>query len=125
MKKNKKVAIVDDDQFLLKMYATKFKKEGYEVVTYTNGQDAIEGIKEEQPGVVLLDIIMPGVDGIKVLQVLKDDKKTSGIPVVLLTNLDGEEVRKEGAKSGALYFVNKAAFLPKTIVEMVGEILSD
>jgi len=123
--KNKKIAIVDDDVFLLDMYSLKFKKEGFDVVVYNNGKDAIEKIPIDQPNIVLLDIIMPQIDGIKVLQSLKNKPQTKDIPVILLTNLDGEEIRKKGARSGALYFINKAEYLPSNIAKMVNEVLAD
>ncbi len=121
--KKRAITIVDDDEFLLDMYAIKFRKEGYAVTTYSDGSSAIDGISESNPDIVLLDVVMPGMDGIEVLQKLKSEENTKDIPVVLMTNLDGEDVRKRGAQSGALYFINKAAYLPKAVVRMVDEIL--
>ncbi len=123
-KPNKKtIAIVDDDDFLLDMYAIKFRKEGYNVITYSDSKKALTGIPSKMPELVLMDVVMPGINGIELLQELKRNKKTSNIPVILMTNLDGEDVRKRSAENGALYFINKAAYLPKAVVSMVDEIL--
>ena len=125
MTKGKTVAIIDDDEFLLDMYATKLQKVGYEVLTYKNGVDALKDLPNQNAALILLDIIMPEMDGIDVLQKLKSNDRTKKIPVILLTNLDDEKVRKKGAKGGALYFLNKAAYLPREVTSIVDDILEE
>lgn len=125
MTKGKTIAIIDDDEFLLDMYATKLQKVGYDVLTYKTGVEALRDLPKKKAALILLDIVMPEMDGIDVLQQLKQNEQTKKTPVILLTNLDDEKVRKKGAEGGALYFLNKAAYLPREVTAIIDDILEE
>ncbi len=119
----KKVFIVDDDPFILDMYVVKFKEAGFALETATDGKEAIAAIKKSIPDIVLLDVIMPLVDGFDVLQKLKEDAATKKIPVVLLTNLGQKEDTEKGFQMGAVDYIVKAHFTPSEVVEKVKKLL--
>jgi DNA-binding response OmpR family regulator len=81
-----KILIVDDDQNILRLYKEELEEEGYVVVTATNGQEAIEQFEKEDPDVVTLDILLPDIDGIKLLRQMKEKKPR--LPVIMSTAYD-------------------------------------
>lgn len=118
-----KVLLVEDDSFLLNMYATKFEVENFDVVTAEDGEKGLAAAKEKLPDIILLDIMMPKMDGFEVIKALKSDHSTQGIPVILLTNLNQKEEVEKGLAMGAIDYLIKAHFMPSEVVEKVKEIL--
>lgn len=106
--KNKKILIVEDEFSLLNVLKMKFEQGNYKVYIASNGKEGIEMAKKEIPDLILLDIIMPEMDGFEVLKELKDNKETKGIPVVILTNSGREEEVEKGYEMGALDYLVKA-----------------
>jgi len=123
MKKKYKICIIDDEKIILNLYKEKLTRLDYDVITYLSGKDAIENIPKEMPDLILLDIIMPEMDGIKTLEKIRADKQMNKIPIIFLTNLDDDKVKKEAVEKGALYFLNKAEYLPKNVADLIKEIL--
>lgn len=117
------VLIVEDDAFLLNMYADKFRGEGFEVLVATNGADAVKTAQSEAPDVILLDIMLPGMDGFEVLTALKGDAASAAIPVILLTNLSQKEDIDRGRQLGATDFLIKAHSMPHEVVARVRAVL--
>jgi len=117
------VLIVEDDNFLLNMYRTKLELEGYTVLTATNGEAGWKTIKEKKPNLVLLDIIMPKMNGWEVLKEIKSDKNLKNIPVIMLTNLGQKEDIQKSFKLGASEYLIKAHFLPSEVVEKIKKLL--
>ena len=105
------------------MYKIKFELNGFTVYTAKDGKSGIALIVEKRPDAVLLDIVMPEVDGFDVLKVVKKDARVSKIPVILLSNLDSAKDRRHACELGALYFLPKAEYLPKEVVKLVKELL--
>ncbi len=97
-----KVLIIEDDKFLSKIYSTKLEKEGIDADFALDGAEGLEKIASGKPKLVLLDLIMPKVDGFEVLETMKKDPKMKKIPVIVLSNLgqgsDVERAKKLGAK---------------------------
>ncbi|NIM47416.1 MAG: response regulator [Candidatus Aenigmarchaeota archaeon] len=123
-KTNKKVLIVDDDPYILKMYQLKLGFEDYEIETAENGKIALEKIKNFKPDVVLLDILMPEMDGFGVLEEMKKESDHKKTKVIVLTNF-GEAENLEKAKSfGVGDFIVKTQLTPTQVVERVKKILS-
>jgi DNA-binding response OmpR family regulator len=118
-KKTPKVLIIEDDNFLLSMYATKFQKDNFEVISAEDGEKGLAKAKKEKPDIILLDIILPKMDGFQVLEKLKSEKETKDISVLLLTNLSQQEDSKKGLSLGADDYLIKAHFMPSEIVEKV------
>jgi len=115
----KKILIIEDDKFLLKVIKKKLLKENYTVVEALDGEQGIKGIKKEKPDLVLLDLILPEMDGFEVLTKMKADPKTAKIPVIVLSNLGEEQQVKKGLKMGANDYLIKAHFTPGEIIERI------
>lgn len=114
-----KVLIIDDEQAILKMYSAPFEAVGDEVITALEGETGLKFAKEQIPDVILLDIIMPRVNGLDVLKTLKDDPATNNIPVILLTNLPEECSGEKAKELGAAGYLVKAQNEPSKVVEIV------
>lgn len=115
----KKIILVEDDPFLRNLMLTKLQKEGFNVTEAFDGEDGLKKANELKPSLILLDLILPGINGFEVLQQLKSDPATSGIPVIILSNLGSRTDVEKGLKLGAYDFMIKAHFTPEEIVEKV------
>ena len=118
-----KILLVDDDRLMVKMYQGKFEDDGYEVAVATNGELGIDKALEFKPDLILLDIMMPKVNGLEMLKRLKEKETTKKIPVILLTNVGSEEDAKHGLSLGAVAYLVKAHYDVKDIVKKVKEVL--
>ncbi len=115
----KKILIVEDDKFLRELITRKLIAENYEIVEAIDGEEGLKKIKEEKPDLVLLDLILPGIDGFEVLSKMKDDPALASIPVIILSNLGQREDVEKGLKLGAVDYLVKAHFTPNEIIEKV------
>lgn len=115
----KNILIIEDDKFLRELIAQKLKKEGYKISEAIDGEEGVKKIKEEKPDLILLDLILPGIDGFEVLSRMKEDPVLAKIPVVILSNLGQKEDVERGLKLGAVDYLIKAHFTPGEIVEKV------
>ncbi len=122
MKKNT-ILLVEDDEFLAELYATKLTLEGYKVILATDGMKGLKLAKEKSPSLILLDILLPKLDGYQVLAELKKDSKAKDIPVVLLTNLSQRNEVKRGLDLGAVDYLIKAHFMPSEVVAKIKKYL--
>ncbi|MEK7202805.1 MAG: response regulator [Patescibacteria group bacterium] len=124
MLNNKKtILIVEDDLMISSIYKSKFEMDGFIVVVANNGAEGIELAKKEKPDIIMLDIILPQVDGFSVLEKIKKDKQTKLIPVIMLTNLSTEEDAAKGKELGAIDYLIKASLTPKQISEKIKQYL--
>ncbi len=121
----KNILIIEDDRFLRELIARKLSNEGYNISEAIDGEEGIKKIKEEKPDMVLLDLILPGIDGFEVLSQMKDksEESVSKIPVIILSNLGQREDVERGLKLGAVDFLIKAHFTPGEIIEKVKSVL--
>lgn len=118
-----KILIVEDDKFLRELISQKLKNEGYEISEAIDGEEGIKKIKDEKPSLVLLDLILPGIDGFEVLTRMKQDPAVSAVPVIILSNLGQKEDVERGLKIGASDYLIKAHFTPGEIIEKIKNIL--
>lgn len=118
-----KILIIDDEEPILKMYGEALT--GHEVVTAANGDDGVSKAEKEIPDLILLDIIMPQVNGLDVLERLKENKETSSIPVIMLTNLPQEASADKARSLGAKDYFVKAEFEPEKLANKVNKLLSE
>ena len=118
-----RVLLVEDDDFLRKICRTKMEREGFNVSVAINGKEALKKIIEGDPQIVLLDIILPIMDGFEVLKRVKEDSSKSSIPIIMLTNLGQESEIEKGFKLGAEDYIVKAHLTVGEIIEKVKEIL--
>jgi len=117
-----KVLIIDDDPFIADMYVIKFKDEHFDVATAQNGKDGLKKIQEFDPDVILIDIVMPDMDGFHVLEELK--KQGGKVhKIIMLTNLGQKEDVERGIGLGATDYMVKAHFTPSEVVERVRGLL--
>ena len=124
MADKKKILLAEDEKMIADMYSTKFTLEGYEVVTARDGAEALAMAKSEKPDIILLDIIMPKLDGFVVLKSIREDAILKSTPVILLTNLGQEDDIKKGKQLGADDYFVKANHSPQEIVEKVKTVLA-
>ena len=82
------ILIVEDEKDIVKMLEYNLKKEGYKTLAVRNGEDAIDSAKNEHPDLIILDLMLPGIDGLEVCKKIKSDSKTASIPIIMLTTTD-------------------------------------
>ncbi len=114
-----KILLVDDDEFLLDMYSLKFKEAQFNIDVAGNGTIALEKIRANTYQVVLLDIVMPGLDGFEVLTQIKKENLLKDTIIIVLSNLGQKEDIERGMQLGAQDYVIKAHFTPREVVEKV------
>lgn len=114
-----KILVVEDDSFLAGMYLTKFGLEGFDVELASDGKEAVKKAGEWMPDMILLDIVMPIMDGFAVLEKIRADKVTKEIPIILLTNLGQKSDVERGLALGASDYLIKAHFMPGEVIEKV------
>lgn len=118
----KNILLIEDDPFLREIIAEKLKREGYMVKEAVTGERGLEEAKQEKPSLVVLDLILPGIDGFEVLRKMKQDTETSEIPVLILSNFGQKEDIKRGLDLGALDYLIKAHLTPSEVVKKVNEV---
>jgi len=120
----KKILIVEDEESLLKLESILLTSKGYEVRGVANGQAALEAIAEEKPDLVLLDIMLPEIDGFEVCQRIKADPETRDLPVIMLTAKKSRDDMARGEKVGADWYITKpfkSAMVIETIQRFLGQ----
>jgi len=115
----KKILIIEDDKFLRELIVQKLVKEGYGVSEAVDGEEGLKKLKTEQPDLVLLDLILPGIDGFEVLTRRKEEPALLSIPIIILSNLGQKEDVERGLKLGAVDYLIKAHFTPREIIEKI------
>lgn len=118
-----KILIVEDEPFLLDMYKMKFKQGDFEVISATDGEEAIKISKRENPDIILLDIMMPKINGFEVLENLKKSPLTKLIPVLIFSNFSQKEQKEKGIALGAVDYFVKTNYTPNQVLEKVKNIL--
>lgn len=119
----KKILIAEDDDFMRNMYESKLSMEKFEVIPVGNGEEAVKIMNTRKVDLVLLDIMMPKLNGFEVLAWIRNQKNTKTLPVILLTNLsEGDQVQK-GLSLGASDYIVKAQFTPEEVVEKIKKYL--
>ncbi|MBW6432076.1 response regulator [Patescibacteria group bacterium] len=120
-----KILIIEDDRYISKMYQLKLSLEDYDVQVAENGKQGVDKIKQFMPDIVLLDILMPELDGFEVLKIVKADPVTKEIPVLIMSNLGQEDHVEKGMKLGALGYIVKSQYTPSKVVEKIKSVLAE
>jgi DNA-binding response OmpR family regulator len=120
-----KIVVADDDRMFRKAAETTLRRQGYAVVTASDGEEALQLIRSERPDIIVLDLIMPKLQGFDVLQVLKQDSVTTAIPVIVLSSLTQEQDKQEALDLGAVAYFNKATFSLGELVKQVESTLTN
>ena len=118
-----KILIVEDDKFVRELIVQKLTEEKFEVSSAKDGEEGVKKAESEKPDLILLDLILPGIDGFEVLSRIRKNPETEKISVIVLSNLDEKGDVDRGVKLGANDYLIKAHFTPKEIVEKVRSIL--
>lgn len=118
----RRVLVVDDEQDVAELMAFNFKNAGYEVVTASNGDEALVKARTTSPSIILLDVMLPGIDGFEVCRLLRRDPTTSGLPIIMVTARATELSRAVGLESGADAYMTKP-FSPRELVVRANHLL--
>lgn len=119
-----KVLIVEDDKFLSEMYAAKLTEAGFEMDAAYDGEEGLKMINDFKPDLVLLDIVLPKMDGFEILRLVKANPDFKNIKIVALTNLGQKEEVEKGLSLGADDYIIKAHFTPTEVVAKVKKLLN-
>jgi len=119
------VLVVDDDDMLRQMYQARLEASGYAVIEATNGEEAMARAVEQHPDCILLDLMMPRVNGFDVLDILKNTPDTKRIPVVVLTNLMQDDAKQRVLNAGAATCLVKASVTPLEVVETISRVIQE
>jgi DNA-binding response OmpR family regulator len=119
----RKILVIEDDLFLRRIINKKLLKEGYSVIEAIDGEKGLKAVKEEKPDLVLLDLVLPEMDGFEILDKIKKDPAVSKIPVIVLSNLGEKNDIERGLKTGAADYLVKAHFTPGEIIDKIESVL--
>jgi len=119
-----KILIIEDDKFLKRIINKKFLKEGYNVIEATDGRQGLKIISEQKIDLILLDLLLPEIDGFEVLAKIKANPKMNKIPVIILSNLGQKSDIQKGLKMGANDYLIKAHFTLGEILKKVEAVLN-
>jgi len=115
--------VAEDDQFYANLYRTKLEKEGFGVVVASNGTETLELLKKHRPNLIILDLVMPEMDGFEVLKKLKEESDLKDVPVIILSNLGQEEDIERAKELGVFKYIIKSNVSIHQMVESVEEAL--
>ena len=122
MSEKKKILIIDDEPDILELLVLRMEANGYEVISATDGQKGLDKARNENPDLIILDLMLPRIDGYKVCRMLKFDEKFKKIPIVLFTARTQEADMKLGQEVGADAYITKP-FEPNILLSKVAELL--
>ena len=122
--RQKKILLVEDEDFIRELYVRQLTKEGFIVKSAADGQSGLNILKSEAFDLLLLDIMLPGINGLQLLREFKTQNPASPMITILLTNLGQEAVIKEGFELGAQAYLIKASYTPDQVVNEVKNALS-
>lgn len=119
---NKKILIVDDEAQLVDMVKMRLEANNYDVIVAYDGQEGLDKARKEKPDLIILDLMLPKMDGYKVCRMLKFDEKYKSIPIIMFTARAQEEDEKVSMEVGANAYVTKP-FEPKALLDKIQELI--
>ncbi len=120
----KKILFIEDESALQKSLGDLLKREGYEIVSALDGESGLKLAKTVEPDLILLDLILPKIHGLRVLETLKSDDITKSIPVILLTNIEGSKEIERAIELGAKAYLVKANYSLGEVLEKIKGVIS-
>ncbi len=120
----KKILVVDDEELIVKMVGLRLKANGYEVISACDGKEGLAKAKEESPDLIILDVMMPEMDGYKVCGLLKKDTRFAKIPIIMFTAKAQVDDKKIGEEVGANAYITKP-FDPQVLLAKIRELLGE
>ena len=121
----KRILIVEDDNFVAEVYLAKLSEMGYETALAQNGEEGLAELKKEKVDLILLDILMPIMNGIEMLEEVKKNEEWKNIPVILLTNIGEKESIQKVREMGVKNYLIKSHFTPAEVIEKVESVFSE
>ncbi|KPJ55207.1 hypothetical protein AMJ47_01715 [Parcubacteria bacterium DG_72] len=119
----RKILLVEDDPFLVDIYSTKLKEAGFLIEVAQDGEEALRKIKEIVFDLILLDIVLPTVNGWEILRNIRRDPNLKALKVVVLSNLGEKEEVEKGLEAGATRYLVKAHYTPTEVIKEIKQIL--
>jgi|SRR3989338_6793640 len=119
----KKILLVEDDPFLADIYTTKFKEAGFEIEVTGDGDEVLSKIKESKPDLLLLDIVLPHLDGWEIMEKIRGTDGLENLNIIILSNLGQKSEVEKGMKLGAVKYLIKAHYTPSEIVEEIKKVI--
>ena len=119
-----KILLVEDDPFLIEIYSTKIKKSGFSLDVVTDGSAVIKKLEEKKFNLILLDIVLPNMNGWEVLRLIKNDSRFDELKIVILSNLGEKEDMEKGLRFGVTKYLVKSQYTPSEVVEEIRKILN-
>lgn len=119
----KSILLIEDDPFLADIYSTKLKEAGFSIEVATDGENVISIVQEKKPDLVLLDIVLPHLDGWEIIKQIKETDGLKDLKVIILSNLGQKNEVEKGIKLGAVKYLIKAHYTPTEIVEEIKKVL--
>ena len=119
-----KILVSEDDQFLSNAYRVKLTKAGFEVKIATDGKETLNELKNFTPDLIILDLVMPIMDGFTALEEIKKNDKTKNIPVIIASNLGQKEDIERGIKLGAVDYIIKSDLSLDALIAKINKIIS-
>ncbi len=119
----KTILLVEDDQFLIDIYTTKLNEAGFSAEVAVDGESGLRKLKEKNFDILLLEIVLPKIDGWELLQEIKKEKKLEHLKIIILSNLGQKEEVEKGLKMGVAKYLIKAHFTPGEVVEEIKQTL--
>lgn len=117
------ILLVEDDPFLIDVYSTKLKEAGFEVSVAKDGQEVFEKLKEKKPSLMLLDIVLPNIDGWEVLKKISNNPNLKDLKIIILSNLGEKSEVEKGLEMGAVKYLIKSHYTPSQIIDEIKEVL--
>lgn len=119
----KSILLVEDDPFVVDIYTTKLKEAGFSIEVAEDGEEALRKVKEKKPELLILDIVLPNIDGWEFLKKIREDFGFEDLKVVVLSNLSQKSEVEKSSKFGVIKYFIKAHFTPSEVVEEIKKIL--
>jgi CheY-like chemotaxis protein len=117
------ILLIDDDQVLLKLYSTRLTADHHQVMTASNGQDGLDLVSKTIPDIILLDLLMPKLNGFKFIETLKKYPQTQHIPIIVFSSVANQEQYDQLSKLGVTAFLNKIEVTPTQLVSVINQYL--
>lgn len=118
-----KVLIIEDDKFIASLITQKLKEAGFDIELALDAEEGLKKIEARIPDILLLDLILPGIDGFEVLKKLKKDERTKHMPIIILSNLGGRDDVDKGIIMGADAYLIKSNIMPQDVIKKIQEVL--
>lgn len=119
---NKTILIIDDEEDMIYAITLQFQAAGFKVISAADGQEGLEKVRKEKPDLIVLDLMLPKMDGYKVSRMLKFDERYKNIPIVMLTSRNQESDKQLGFEVGVDAYITKP-FDPRSLVETIEKLL--